>query len=162
MAAESGARSGGLAGAIYGTLLATAVVAALSEDPAADPIEIVETLALTAVVFALAHAYASLLAGGAAGQHQIGRGEIRAAIADEVPLIVSFLPLVAALLLAPLGVLSEGAAESAAFVTGLVILAAAGSAIGWRQRAGVVGAVATGTLSAMLGLAIVALKAIVH
>jgi hypothetical protein len=151
-----------LAGAVYGTLLATAVVATLSEDPAAGSFEIIETLALTAVVFGLAHAYATLLAGGAAGRHGVGPGEVRAAFAHELPFVISFLPLGAALVLHPIGVLSDGAAESAAFVTGLVMLAAAGGAIGWQQRAGIIGIVATGLLSVALGFGIITLKAIVH
>jgi|SRR5215211_6407688 len=68
-----------LAAAIYGAVQATALVAAFSEDEHLSSLELPAWLAITVLVFWLAHAYAAILAEGYAARRSLARVEALAA-----------------------------------------------------------------------------------
>jgi hypothetical protein len=151
-----------LAAGIYGAVLATALVAAFSEDHALDAGWVAVAVAVTVVVFWLVHAYATLLAGGVLVAGHLSWSAARAALADELPLVLGALPVIAPLLLAPAGMLSTAHAENLALATGVATLGLAGAAAGRRQRAGLAATLALAAATAAVGGVMVALKAIVH
>ena len=150
-----------LQGGVYGTILATALTAAYSSDPSLSGEEVALGVGATVVVFWVAHAYAGVIAGGLTGR-AFTLAEVREALAEQRPMVVSTVPLLLALGLATLGVLSDSAAETLAVLVGVVILIGYGVLIGVRRGFSPLGVVALAGVNALLGLAIVALKALVH
>ena len=148
--------------AIYGTILATALIAAYTEDASSDPGQIAVAVMAAVLVFWLAHAYAETLAQGAAPGSGGPVATFRAGMRGEWPLVLGALPPVAPLLLAPLGLLSDAAAEDLALIAGIGVLTIWGSAITWRQRPGLVGLALSAAASLFFGVVIVGLKAFVH
>ena len=154
--------SEGLAPAIYGTILSTALIAAYSEDPGSDALQVAVAVLVAALVFWLAHAYADVLARGLERREHASLAHARAELAREWPMVTGALLPILPLLLAPLGVLSDDAAESAAIAAGVALLGAVGIAIAWRRGDGLVGIAFSAAGSALFGIVVVALKAIVH
>ena len=155
-------RSEGLATAIYGTILSTALIAAYSEDPDSNPIQVAVAVLVAALVFWIAHAYSDALAQGLIGRGSGGLARIRDELAREWPLVTGAALPVLPLLLAPLGILSDYNAESVAIASGVILLTAVGIAIAWRRGSGLVGIAFSAAASAVFGIVVVTLKAIVH
>jgi hypothetical protein len=149
-----------LARAIYGTILVTAVVAALSEDEDADPLEIALAVLVTTLVFWLAHVYASMLANAVGGR--VTFADARELALEEWPLVQSAALPIAALLLAPVGVVSDYTAESLAIGVGLATLFLWGLLFGHRQGLAPFGLLLVATVNLAFGAAIVALKTAFH
>ena len=149
-----------LSRAIYGTVLATALIAAYSEDPGSDPLQVAAATAVTAIVFWIAHAYAGLVARG--GHSAEGLAAAREELASQWPLVLGAMPPTVPLLLGPLGVLSGYHAEIAAIVTGIVVLGAWGTLLPLRRGRGPVSILIGAIASAVFGLAVITLKALVH
>ena len=149
-----------LASAIYGTILSTALITAYSEDAGSVPLEIAGAVFVTSLVFWLAHAYAGILARGAARGHWLER--VGTEFERQWPLVVGSVPPILPLLLAPLGVLSDDNAEWVAIGTGVALLTAWGAAIAWRRGRGTLGIAMSAASSAFFGLVVVGLKVIVH
>jgi hypothetical protein len=155
-------RSEGLATAIYGTILSTALIAAYSEDPNSDAVQVGIAVFVAALVFWVAHAFSDLLAHGLVLREGGGLARVRGELAREWPLVTgAALPLLP-LLLAPLGILSDYNAESVAIASGVVLLTAVGTVIAWRRGAGLIGIAFSAAASAVFGIIVVALKALVH
>jgi hypothetical protein len=155
-------RSEGLATAIYGTILSTALISAYSEDPNSNPAQIALAVLVAALVFWLAHAYSDVLAQGLIAERGEGLARIRAELAREWPLVTGAALPILPLLLAPLGLLSDDNAESVAIASGVVLLAAVGMAIAARRGSGVIGIAFSAGASAVFGIVVVTLKALVH
>jgi hypothetical protein len=151
-----------LATAIYGTILSTALIAAYSEDPGSDPLQVAVAVFVAAVVFWLAHAYSDVLARGVVHGHGGGLARVRSELSREWPLVVGASLPTLPLLLAPLDVLSDDSAESLAIATGVALLGAVGVAIAWRRGSGLVGIAISAASTAVFGVVVVALKALVH
>jgi hypothetical protein len=151
-----------LASAIYGTVLSTALIAAYSEDPGSDPLQVAVAVFVAALVFWVAHAYSDILARGLVQSRGGGLLHFRAELAREWPLVLGALPPILPLLLGPLGVLSDDSAESVAIAAGVVLLGAVGMLIAWRRRSGLIGLAFSAASSALFGVVVVALKALVH
>jgi hypothetical protein len=152
----------GLATAIYGTILSTALIAAYSEDPGSDPGQIAVAVLVAALVFWVAHAYADLLAHGVVYRRSGGLARFRVELAAEWPMVTGAILPILPLLLAPLGVLSDDAAEDAAIATGVILLGAVGVTIALRRHSGLIGIVFSAATSALFGIVVVSLKALVH
>jgi hypothetical protein len=151
-----------LATAIYGTILSTALIAAYSEDPGSDPLQVAVAVFVAAVVFWLAHAYSDVLAHGVVHGHGGGWGRVRTELGREWPLVVGASLPILPLLLAPLDVLSDDAAESLAIAAGVALLGAVGIAIALRRGSGLAGIAISATSTALFGVVVVLLKALVH
>lgn len=131
----------------------------LEEDP--GPWLIAITVALTNVVFWVAHVHATLISdwsheGGRPGWHQARQRLVR-----ELPLIMACVPTLVVLVLSGLGFYDVAPAVWLALILGIVLLAGWGLAIARIARLGVVGGVFVAGINVTLGLAIVLLKVIV-
>ena len=151
-----------LAPAIYGTILSTALIAAYSEDSGSDALQVAIAVLVAALVFWLAHAYADVLARGLALRERASWARARTELAREWPMVTGALLPILPLLLAPLGALSDYGAENAAIITGVALLGLVGALIAWRRGEGLLGMALNASGSALFGIVVVALKAIVH
>jgi len=149
------------AGAIYGTILSMAVISTASKDPSIGPIMIGAWAASTAVVFWLAHSYSTFVASGLIRGDEPRRA-ILSAMRHDWPMVQGSLIPAAAMLLAPLGLVSTDAATFVAVGIGVLILFSAGLYMGHRQGAGWPRTLAVASTNAVIGLMIVALKVFVH
>jgi hypothetical protein len=151
-----------LAPAIYGAILSTALIAAYSEDSGSDPLQIAAAVLVAALIFWLAHAYADVLARGLALRERASVSRARTELGREWPMVMGALLPILPLLLAPLGVLSDYGAENAAIISGVALLGLVGALIAWRRGEGLLGMAFNASGSALFGVVVVALKAIVH
>ncbi len=149
------------AGAIYGTILSMAVISTASKDPAIGPIMIAIWATSTAVVFWLAHAYSTFVASGYARAGS-ARTAIFEAMRHDWPMVQGSLIPAAAMLLAPLGLVSSDTATYIAVSVGVLVLFAAGLYMGSRQQLGLWRTLGIASTNAVIGLMIVALKIFVH
>ncbi len=149
------------AGAIYGTILSMAVISTASKDPSIGPIMIAAWATATAVVFWLAHAYSTFVASGYARAGS-ARSAIFGAMRHDWPMVQGSLIPAAAMLLAPLGVVSSDTATFVAVSVGVLVLFLAGIYMGSRQRLSWWRILAIASTNAVIGLMIVALKIFVH
>jgi hypothetical protein len=150
-----------ISGAIYGTILSMAVISTASKDPDIGPIAIAGWAVATAMVFWLAHAYSHIVADGIARPKHAG-GLIRLELRREWPLVQGAMLPAAAMLLAPLGIVSEITASYVAVGAGLVVLFAAGVLMGARQDLSTRKRLTIGGINALIGSTIVILKIFVH
>jgi hypothetical protein len=150
-----------LATAIYGTILATALIAAYSEDSGSDPLQVAVAVFVAALVFWVAHAYSDLLAHGLLHREEGIAAGARADLDREWPLVAGAVPPILPLLLAPIGLLSDDNAETAAMATGILLLAVVGVAIALRRGSGLFGLAISAASSLVFGSVIVMLKAFV-
>jgi hypothetical protein len=151
-----------VANAIYGLILATSVIAVSREYTAKNAGITAITVIVTAGVFWLAHVYAEVLALEADERHVPTRREIRAILSKEWPMVQAGILPTLVLLLGPLGVVEDPAVQDAALAVCLVELGLTGiaAARAGGARGGLV--VVSGLVSLSLGVAVTALKVIVH
>jgi len=93
------------AGAIYGTILTMALIAGTAADPGHG--KALGVAVATLFVFWLAHVYAHSLAHHLRGETRPDWAALRAAMAEEWPLLEGPVPLLVLRLLGELGVLGE-------------------------------------------------------
>jgi hypothetical protein len=149
------------AGAIYGTILSMAVISTASKDPSIGTVMIAVWAAATAFVFFLAHVYADIVAAGFARPSE-ARELARSTVRKQWPLVQGSLIPAAAMLLAPLGIVSDENATYAAVYVGVVVLFLAGLLIGARENLGWIRMLTIGVINAFIGMLIVGLKIFVH
>jgi hypothetical protein len=149
------------AGAIYGTILSMAVISASSKDPGLSPVEIGAWAVGTALVFFIAHVYASIVAAGVVRPIK-ARGLIREEVRSEWPMVQGAMVPAIVMLLAPLGLVSDERVSYVAVWTGVAMLFGAGMVIGRKHRLGWNRSLVIASINASIGLAIVALKVFVH
>ena len=149
-----------LAATLYGTVLATSVIATL---PGAErPAIVIAALLVTALVFALAHAWAHVLARSAKDRVPVTRAAVAAGIKHEWPMVEAALPASAVVALALVDVyeietalwIATGVNVALLFVWGAVVRRIAGGTAWISLRAGL----AAGSL----GLMLAALKWVIH
>jgi len=155
-------RIGDSAAGVYGTLLTLSVIVGLSFKRSGPGVMAV-TVALSAVVFWVAHVHAGLVARwvGADGIRP-DRTAVAAVMGREAPMLESAIPSLGLLALAWLGVLSTPVAVWTALVYGVVALAAWGALIARRSDLGPTGVTAVAGFNLALGLLIVGLKILIH
>lgn len=149
-------------GAIYGTILVTALVADLSEDPDYSDADIVISVVSTALVFWLAHVYASVLGTRLKGDTHRLRVLARHAALEEGPLILAAVVPCAVLLLGIAGVWSRDVSVSIAIGLGIASLFVYGARFARRLGHGLPVAAMSGALNALAGVVIVILKILIH
>src|SRR4029077_14363195 len=99
-----------LAGVIYGTIVVLSVVVAGAKAYPESPGHVVALVAITAVVFWLAHVYSFSLGDTVAHGEHLSFAEFRRIARREAAMIAAAVPPVAALLLGEVGALSAAAA----------------------------------------------------
>ncbi len=149
-----------LAATLYGTVLATSVIATL---PGAErPAIVIAALLVTAIIFALAHAWAHVLARSAKDRVPVTRDAVAAGVKHEWPMVEAALPASAVVALALVDVytiqtalwIATGVNVALLFVWGAVVRRVAGGTTWIALRAGLV--------AGSLGLALAALKWLIH
>lgn len=147
-----------LGGFIYGTIIVLAVVAAGSKAYPGQAGYVAATVAVTSVVFWLAHVYAHGLAHSVAHDEHLSRAVLWSIARREGSIIgAAVLPL-AALLLGALGVVSTGTAIWIAFALGLAVLGAQGIVFARVERLGPLGTLGVVVANLGLGVLLVGLK----
>jgi hypothetical protein len=131
----------------------------LEEDP--GPWLIAITVALTNVVFWVAHVHATLIADWSHEGGRPGWIQARQRMKHEFPLFAACVPTLVVLVLAGLGFYGVSLAVWLSLIIGIVLLAGWGLAIARTAQLGAVGAVFVAGINVALGLAIVLLKVIV-
>jgi hypothetical protein len=153
---------GNVAAAVYGQILATSLVATLSEDHEISAAQLLFWLAVTMVVFWVAHVYAEAVARRLDSGHELGVADLRDLVRNDLPELLAALPAITALALGALGVYSRETAVELAIGGGVVLLATWGYVIA--RRTGMSGRATVGSvvLNGAVGLAIVGLKVWIH
>jgi hypothetical protein len=113
-------------------------------------------------VFWLVHVYAAMVGSRAERGHRATSAELRAETLRELPMLQAALPAVAALVLGAAGVWSKNVAVWVAISTGLGALAACGFLLARKEGVGLLGSLGLAAISALFGLMMVLLKALVH
>jgi hypothetical protein len=119
-------------------------------------------VAVTALVFALAHAWSAALARSAKDRQALSPGHLLDGIRHEWPMVEAVSPALLALGLAALGTYSVKAGLWAAIIANTVLLFVWGAILRHRADGTPVQFFVAGLTTAMLGLALVTLKAVVH
>lgn len=147
-----------LAGFIYGTIVVLSVIVAGARAYPRDTGRVAVLVAVTCVVFWLAHVYAHALGASVRDGARVSVAEVRSIARREGSIVEAALLPVAALLVGAAGVIPPRAAIWSAFVLGLAVLAAQGLVFARAERLGRVATVAVVAANLALGLALVALK----
>ncbi|MFG1948575.1 hypothetical protein [Nonomuraea sp. NPDC048826] len=148
-------------GAVYGSLLAASVVVGAGSLGRFPRLEMIILLVSTGLVFWAAHVYARLF-GARTVFRTISRSEVFRACAEEWPIVKAAGPPAVAVAVGPLlGLGGQG-------TVWLALAVAVAGQVGWAATAAVrIGAstrmvVVTSLINLLLGLVIVALKAVLH
>lgn len=118
-------------------------------------------MAVTSVVFWVAHVYAHLLAEGVAKDEHLSMSALRQVAKRERGILEAAVPPVVALLLGAVGLYSARTAGWLALGLGLAVLVVQGLAFAHVERLGRVGTLLVVAGNLGLGLALVALKLLV-
>lgn len=156
--AELGER---LSGLIYGTIIALAVLVAGAKAYPDAAGRTAVLVAVTSVVFWLAHVYAHSLAHSVAKDEHLSLAELRFIARREASIVEAAIPPCAALLLGAFGLVSTKVAVWIAFVLGLAVLAAQGVVFARAERLGRLGTLTVVAANLALGVVLVALKLLV-
>ena len=147
-----------LGGFIYGTILSLAVLLGGVKAFPDDAWKIVVLVAVTALVFWLAHVYADSLAHVVSENQHLSLAELRRIGRRESSIIEAAIPPVAAMLLAAVGLLSTRAAAWIAFGLGLGVLTASGLVFARVERLGWLATLVVVAVNVALGVTLVGLK----
>jgi hypothetical protein len=147
-----------LGGFIYGTIVALSVVVAGSKAYPHEPGHAAVVVAITSVVFWLAHVYAHGLGQSVARDERLRLAPLRHVAYQELALVEAAVPPVVALLLGALGLLSAGASYWVAFALGLLVLGAEGILYARIERLGAPATLVVVAANEALGLVLIALK----
>jgi hypothetical protein len=148
------------AGAIYGTIISMAVIAGTAADPGHG--KALSLTVATLAVFWLAHVYAQTLSHHLKGAKRLEWPAVKAAMAEERPLLEGPLPMLVVLVLGELHVLQGRTAVRLALWIGVAELVTWGILYARRQRWSWPSSITAGAVNGLLGLAIVLLEVVVH
>lgn len=150
-----------LGGFIYGTIVVLAVLVAGAKAYPTEAGKIAALVAITSVVFWLAHVYAHSLAQSVATDEHLSLAELRQIARHEGAIVEAALPPLGALMLGAFGLISTRAAVWIAFGLGLAVLAVQGVVFARVERLGRLGTVTVVTANVGLGVVLVGLKLLV-
>jgi hypothetical protein len=150
-----------LGGFIYGTIVVLAVVVAGGRAYPHDAGQIAALVAVTSVVFWLAHIYAHGLAHSVATDDHLSLAELWRIARHEGSIVEAALPPVAALLLGAFGFVSTKAAVWLAIGLGLAVLVVQGVVFARVERLGWLGTLAVVAANLGLGVVLVGFKVLV-
>jgi hypothetical protein len=155
---QTGERLGGF---IYGTILVLAVIVAGARAFEHEAGHIAGLVAVTVVVFWLAHVYADALAHAVAYDQHLSLADLRRIAHREASMVEAAVPPLVALLLGAFGIVSTRLAVWAAFGLGLVVLCAQGITFARVERMGRLGTLVVVAANLGLGVALIGLKLLV-
>lgn len=152
--------SGSATEGIYGLVLALSVIAVSWYSGPPDAGRVGSSVLVTAVVFWLAHVYASVLGRDMSQKQRLTRAEVVRSLRENWSLIEVVIPLLLVLGLGEIDLITDTAAIVAATVIAALELAAAGGYAAGRHGASPRGIVASAASGLTLGLLVVLLKAL--
>jgi hypothetical protein len=155
---QTGERLGGF---IYGTILVLAVIVAGAKAFEHEAGHIAGLVAVTVVVFWLAHVYADALAHAVAYDQHLSLADLQRIAHREASMLEAAVPPLLALLLGAVGIVSTTLAVWVAFGLGLVVLCAQGITFARVEHMGRLGTLAVVAANLGLGVALVGLKLLV-
>ena|GEM_PF-967301 len=150
-----------LAGAIYGTILATTVVATAGHDPETVN-RSVALVAGTSVVFWAAHSYSLTVAARLVARRPLTSREVLGIAISEWPMLQSSWPILLALTLGALGVIDRETSIDVAMAVGIGALFTYGYIMGRQEGQPQARRFLNAAITGGFGLAILALKVVVH
>ena len=152
--------SGSATEGIYGLVLALSVIAVSWSSGPPDAGRVGLSVLVTAVVFWLAHVYASVLGRDMSQERRLTRAEVVRSLREYWSLIEVVIPLLLVLGLGEIDLITDTAAIVAATVISALELAAAGGYAAVRHGASLRGVIASASSGLALGLLVVLLKAL--
>lgn len=155
---QTGERLGGF---IYGTILVLAVIVAGAKAFEHEAGHIAGLVAVTVVVFWLAHVYADAIAHAVAYDQHLSLADLGRIAHRQASMVEAAVPPLLALALGAFGILSTKLAVWLAFGLGLVVLCAQGITFARVERMGRLGTFAVVAANLGLGVALVGLKLLV-
>jgi hypothetical protein len=150
-----------LAASVYGTILVSSVIVGLGQT-GLTAAQMTATVAVTAMVFALAHAWSRALARSGEDRQALSAADVLDGVRHEWPMVEAVGPALLALGLAILGVYSAKTGLWIAIIANTFLLFVWGAILRHRAKGTRIQCVAAGLTTGLLGLALVALKAFVH
>jgi hypothetical protein len=150
-----------LAASVYGTVLVSSVIVGLAQTELTAGY-MMAALAVTALVFALAHAWSTALAQSARDREALRPDHLLDGVRHEWPMVEAVGPALLALGVAALGAYSAKTGLWIAIIANTVLLFVWGAILRHRAAGGFLQFLAAGLTTAMLGLVLVALKVLVH
>lgn len=150
-----------LAGSVYGTVLVSSVIVGLAQTDLTAS-QMMATVAVTALVFALAHAWANALARSAADRQALALDHLVEGVRHEWPMVTAVTPALLALAIAAVGAYSAKSGLWIAIIANTVLLFCWGAVLRHRAEGTTFEWLAAGATTAMLGLVLIGLKAFVH
>ena len=150
-----------LRGAVFGTVTAAAVIAATSAHEDGLDAILIATVG-TLIVFWLAHIYERILEGHHEGTTRLTWTTIWLAVVDELPVIEAPLPSVLLLVAGAVGLLGYDAAVNLALWMAVAQLVIWSLVAARRQKWSWTASVVFAAISALFGMGIIALKALLH
>jgi hypothetical protein len=147
----------GIASSVYGTVTAMATIAAFGDDE--HPWKIAVAVALTALVFWIAHMYAHGISDSIALARPLRVRDLGPIARRESGIVFAAVPPLAVLLLGAAGILHEASAIWLAMGIGLATLALQGARYARLEKVGLLSTLVAIAANVGLGLLVVALKA---
>jgi hypothetical protein len=148
-------------GFVYGTIVVLSVIVAGAKAFPHEPGHLALLVAVTTLVFFLAHVYAHGLAHSIEHDVHLSRAELMGIARREAAIIGAGVPPEAALLLGAVGLFTERTAAWLAMALGLVVLAVAGIVFARVERLRPLSALAVILSNLALGVLLVVLKVFV-
>jgi hypothetical protein len=147
-----------LAGFIYGTIVSLSVLVAGGRAFPHDPGRVAILVAVTSLVFWMAHVYAHAVSHSVEHNEHLSLAELGAIARREGSILEAAIPPVVVLLLGAIGVFAESTAVWVAMALGLVVLAAQGFVFARFERLGPLATIGVVAANLGFGLLLVALK----
>lgn len=150
-----------LAASVYGTVLVSSVIVGLGQTDFTAA-EMMVVVGVTALVFGVAHAWSNALARSASDREALAVGHLVESVRHESPMVTAVAPTLVALGLAALGAYSAKSGLWVAIIANTVLLFCWGAILRHQAEGSAFEWLMAGLSTAMLGLALVALKVLVH
>jgi hypothetical protein len=147
-----------LAGFIYGTIVALSVLVGGARAFPDSPGRVAALVTATCAIFWFAHVYAHALGHSVAHREHLSLGELGFIARREWSIVEAAVPLVVALLIGAVGILSASTAFWTAFAAGLVVLAVQALVFARVEELRWPATLLVLTINLGLGLALVGLK----
>ncbi|MGN6379322.1 MAG: hypothetical protein ACTHNU_10260 [Gaiellales bacterium] len=152
---------GRLGGFIYGTIVVLSVIVSAAQAFPHQPGKVAGFVAVTTIVFWLAHVYAHALAHAVGHDEHLSLDELRMIAYRERSIIEAGVPSIVALLAGEVGLVSETVAVWVAILLGIAMLTMQGLRFAQVERLSRLGTAALVAGNLGLGLTLVGLKLLV-
>jgi len=150
-----------IAGTVYGTIIVLSIVTAGAPAFEHGHWRLIAVLAVTVLVFWIAHVYAHIIGESLAEGHRLGREQILGIAQRELAIPLAAILPMAAVALGALGVLGPGTSLWLAVGIGVTTLAVEGVRFARLEQLGARGTIFSVAINLGLGLTLVVLKAAV-